>query len=256
MGIYLLHALSIQNSQFCPKSVARAKPKGHLFPIIKPPNPGKTIIRIKQERRPSGTVHKVRIPMHILLLIQPRQDFLQERDRLVLVPITRAKLRDPDGLLELLPELLDVILEGLRVGRAAVPVNGDEVDRARRAGRHELRHPVHSHPRRHAVGDCGSSEVHFLLQRLDPLAVGCCGRAGGYAGGAAARAAQVWFVESEDGVCVVGSSSFGDVGCPDAGEFLVVAPEHRDEGKRFVVSVWREVAPVGVGSPVVCPCDS
>jgi hypothetical protein len=80
--------------------------------------------------------HVVRILVDPILAIQPRQHRLQESSRIALTGVD-AELGDPDGLVERLVELGEVVFEVLDVV-CAVVVRDDEVDLAAGAAGHEL----------------------------------------------------------------------------------------------------------------------
>lgn len=80
--------------------------------------------------------HVVRIPVDPLSLVQPWQHLLQESVSIALARVD-TKLSDPDGLLEGVVELDEVVLEILCVGPGVV-VGDNEVDLAVTAPSHEL----------------------------------------------------------------------------------------------------------------------
>jgi hypothetical protein len=80
--------------------------------------------------------HVVRILVDPVLAIQPRQHRLQESSRIALAGVD-AELGDPDGLVERLVELGEVVFEVVDIV-CAVVVRDDEVDLAAGAAGHEL----------------------------------------------------------------------------------------------------------------------
>lgn len=143
------------------------------------------------------TRHKHRIPMDIARAFQPGDDCVQKLLDL-LVCTARTEFRDPNGAaggdfaravdvaLEVLGVFGVVVPVGLRLvrcgggrgkgytrgkrregvgnngGEGDVPVDADKVDVAVRASAHEVAEPVESHTIA-AVGDCGRSEIHLVL---------------------------------------------------------------------------------------------
>jgi hypothetical protein len=100
----------------------------------------------------------------------PWKDLLQE---LLCVALGDTELSDPDGLVESVMEVLEVLLEVLGLVPGVV-VGNDKVDLAVTASIHELLEPVDTLAGFVAVGDgWGADAKTFGCERLDVLAVSC-----------------------------------------------------------------------------------
>lgn len=159
--------------------------------------------------------------MHVLQPVKPRKNLLQERNLLRTRPVT-LKLREPErptaaGLIC----LLHVPLEIADIRGLIVPVDGDEIDRATRAGGEEVLEPGQAHWGA-AVGHGRSAErVAAGGKGLDVGFVGGDGGADGHVG----LLDVVWLVERKD---TSGGGSGGKGGRPAGGERGGGRPEHGD----------------------------
>lgn len=117
-----------------------------------------------------------------------------------------------------------MLLEGLDAVfvRIAVPVDGDEIDLAARAGGEEFREPVEARGAA-AVADGRGADFDFVAEFLQVVP-----RAGGFFGAHVGLGAEVGLVEAEDVGCAVGDGAV-DVGFPVGQVVGVGAPEHGDE---------------------------
>ena len=110
----------------------------------------------------------VRIALNPVLAVQPRQDLLEE---LSSVTLSDTELGDPDGLVEGLVEVDEVVLEVVGVVPGVV-VGHDEVNLAVAAAIHEALEPVDALASLVTVGHRGGADAETLLcQWLDVLAV-------------------------------------------------------------------------------------
>lgn len=114
----------------------------------------------------------VGVPLDPLGLVQPRQSLLEEGISVTLAWI-HAKLSDPDGLVEGVVELGEVVLEVIELVPCVV-VGDDEVDLAVAALGHELLEVVHALVGLLGVGNGGRADLEALCSEgLDVLLVGC-----------------------------------------------------------------------------------
>lgn len=112
----------------------------------------------------------VSITANPLSAVQPRENFLEESISVALARIN-TKLSNPDGLVEGLVELGEVVLEVVGVGPGIV-VSDNEVDLAVRALCHELLEVVDALVGLVAIGYCGRADLKSLAsERLDVLLV-------------------------------------------------------------------------------------
>lgn len=141
----------------------------------------------------AGGSHVVSVALDPRLGIEPGKDVLEE---LVGVALGDTKLSDPDGLVEGIVELVEVVLEVLGLGPGVV-VSDDEVDLAVAAAVHEGLEPVDALAGLVAVGNSGGANAETLVGKgLDELAVGVDGSANVHVG--ASSTDLVGLVEAED----------------------------------------------------------
>ena len=154
MRIYSIYGLGIIH-------LYKRFPSQGLITIKCHTNISHRIVRLQQIRTASRTIHKVRISLHVSLLIEPRQNALEKGDDLVFSSTRCAELGDPQRLPKLGPEASDVCLEGGRVEHAAVPVKRNEVDRTPGAVANELVHIIYADTIANTVRDCWTTEKDF-----------------------------------------------------------------------------------------------
>jgi hypothetical protein len=99
----------------------------------------------------------VSIPLDPLGLVQPGQNLLQEGIGITLTWVD-AEFGDPDGLVEGLVELGEVVLEVVGVGPGIV-VGNNEVDLAIAAASHELLEVIYAFVGLVTVGDGGRADL-------------------------------------------------------------------------------------------------
>lgn len=139
------------------------------------------------------------------LSIHPGKDLLEE---LVGVARCNAKLGDPDGLVEGVVELAEVVLEVLGLVPGVV-VGDDEVDLAVAAAVHEGLEPVDSLAGFVAVGNGWRTDTEITSKGLDELAVSADSSSDIHVG--ASTTDLVGLVEAEKGGDFVVLAGVGDV---------------------------------------------
>lgn len=137
--------------------------------------------------------HVVSVALDPGLGIEPGKDVLEE---LISVALGDTKLSDPDGLVEGVVELVEIVLEVLGLGPGVV-VGDDKVDLAVAAAVHEGLEPVDALAGLVAIGHSGGADAEALVGKgLDELAVRVDGSGNVHVG--ASTTDLVRLVEAED----------------------------------------------------------
>tara|TARA_R110002003_G_scaffold59_11_gene5298 strand:- start:3932 stop:5029 length:1098 start_codon:yes stop_codon:yes gene_type:complete len=206
----------------------------------------------------------VSIPLDPLGLVQPGQNLLQEGIGIALTWVD-AEFGDPDGLVEGLVELGEVVLEVVGVGPGIV-VGNNEVDLAVAAASHELLEVIYAFVGLVTIGDGGRADLQTGAGKgLDVLLVCSDGLVDGDVGAAATVVSQnyddntrllslnlprlIRLVEAEDIFDIVFGACVGDVLRPARCAPVLVAVEERNIFKT------RDGLAINDGFPVIHPSD-
>lgn len=178
----------------------------------------------------------VGITLNPILLVHPRKNLAKESIDIALTRVD-AELGDPDGLVEGLVELGQVVLEVVGVGPGVV-VGDDKVDLAVAAAGHELLEVVDTLVGLVTVSDSRRADLKTLAgEGLDVLLVGGDGGVDVHAGssttlkhvsedcgtcGTMDSPNLVRLVEAQDVLDIVLGASIGNVGRPAGGAPVLV----------------------------------
>lgn len=171
----------------------------------------------------TGGNHVVGVALNPGLGVEPGKNLLEE---LVGVALSDTKLGDPDGQVEGVVELGEVVLEVLGLVPGVV-VGDDEVDLAVAAAAHEGLEPVDSLVGLVGVGDGWRADAETLTsQGLDKTTVGVNGSSDVHV--AASATNLVWLVEAQDVRDLVVLAGIGNVVCPGRGAPVLVGVKQRN----------------------------
>lgn len=185
---------------------------------------------------------KVRISLDVVLAIQPRNDFAQER-LLLIGAAVGAKLSDPElASARGVTHIADVLLEASHVGGSVIPVHGHEIDSAAGASLHEGFQVSDTHWCG-SVRDSGGSELGLASEGLHEGLVTC----GGGTGVEVSLRGQIGLVKGEEMLASLRNGGGGGL-VPAVGVNRLGSPEHRHVLERR----WDGGS---AGSPVVGPGD-